>query len=191
MGGMASGCCGVLGTSSILGVDRAMAYVRLSTWLCTWLLIFHAAENYMEHPPRQDSRQKPGALGLGQAQATRIYCAFYVFYYATPIGISVIADSYLGRYATLVGSMVIYSLGCIIMTVSSLPGKLEKGWGLPGLISSMLMIGCGAGGFRAVIVPFIADQQPWFAPELVRTSGGLVFIDHQLTLQYIYNLYYW
>jgi POT family proton-dependent oligopeptide transporter len=83
---------------------------------------------------------------------------------------------------------MVYCLGCMIMTVS----KLEEGWGVPGLLVSTVMIGVGAGGFRAAVVPFIADQQPWFEPAL-RTlkTGELVFIDHQLTLQYTHNLYYW
>ena len=59
------------------------------------LLTRPRVENYMEHSPRRDSGETPGALGLGQANATRIYCAFYIFYYTTPIFFAVVADSYL------------------------------------------------------------------------------------------------
>jgi POT family proton-dependent oligopeptide transporter len=146
----------------------------------------------MEHPLQHASRQTPGALGLGQAMATRAYCAFYIFYYATPIAISIVADSYLGRYNTLAISVTLYCLGCVVLTVSSLPSSLEREWGVPGLAISMVLIGLGAGGFRAITVPFIADQQPWTESELkILGTGEEVITDHQLTLQYIYNLYYW
>ena len=48
----------------------------------------------------------PGQLGLGQAMATRIYCAFYIFYYATPLVFAVISDTRLGRLKTLILSVV-------------------------------------------------------------------------------------
>jgi POT family proton-dependent oligopeptide transporter len=146
----------------------------------------------MEHPLQYDSRQPPGALGFGQAMATRVYCAFYIFYYTAPIAISIIADSHLGRYNTLTISVILYCLGCIVLTISSLPSSLEREWGVLGLAISMVLIGLGAGGFRAITVPFIADQQPWARPRLkTLRTGERVIIDHQLTLQYIYSLYYW
>lgn len=146
----------------------------------------------MEHPLYRDAGQPAGALGLGQAMATRVYCAFYLFYYAAPIFVAVVADSYLGRYATLVASGVLYCLGCAILTASSIPSIIEKGWGIPGLVVAMVLIGLGGGGFRAIAVPFIADQQTETKPR-VRTlrTGEEVLTDYQLTLQYIYNLYYW
>ena len=124
--------------------------------------------------------------------ATRIYCAFYLFYYATPILVAVVADSYLGRYTTLVVSAMLYCLGCAILTMSSSTSNVEKGWGVPGLAVSMLLIGLGGGGFRAIAVPFIADQQTRTEPRVVTLkTGELVVTDHQITLQYIYSLYYW
>ncbi|KAF2820782.1 hypothetical protein CC86DRAFT_397704 [Ophiobolus disseminans] len=125
--------------------------------------------NYMEHPLESTLDDPPGALGLGQAIATRIYCAFYVFYYTTPMLAAVISDSYLGRYTTLLISAALYTLGCIILSVSSSSKLLEKGWGIHGLAVSMVLIGLGGGGFRATIV----------------------ITDYRLTLDYIYNLYYW
>jgi POT family proton-dependent oligopeptide transporter len=124
--------------------------------------------------------------------ATRIYCAFYLLYYTTPILFAIIADSYLGRYNTLVASIVLYCLGCVVLTVSSVASNLEKGWGVPGLAIAMVLIGLGGGGFRAIFVPFIADQQAWTKPRLeTLRSGERVITDYQITLQYIYNLYYW
>lgn len=146
----------------------------------------------MQHPPHYQEGQTPGALGLGQSMATRIYCAFFILYYTAPTLFAIIADSWLGHFTTLVISAIIYSLGCAALTVSSIPSQLDKGWGLPGLILAMALIALGGGGFRAIMVPFIADQ---YTEEktTVKTlkSGEEVITDRQLSLQYIYNLYFW
>jgi POT family proton-dependent oligopeptide transporter len=146
----------------------------------------------MEHDLHPSHDGPPGALGLGQAAATRIYCAFYVFYYTTPVLAAVVSDSYLGRYITLLISAALYTLGCIVLSVSSSMSMLEKGWGIHGLVFAMILIGLGGGGFRAVIVPFIADQQPQNPPTVqIRRGTEYVITDYRLTLDYIYNLYYW
>ncbi|KAI8942025.1 hypothetical protein NX059_000131 [Plenodomus lindquistii] len=146
----------------------------------------------MEHPPHFDESQTPGALGLGQTKATRIYCAFYIFYYCAPMFVAPLADSRLGQYPTLVISVVLYSLGCTALTVSSLTSSIDKGWGLPGLILAMGLIGLGGGGFKAIMVPFIADQYEKRDPEVKELkTGEKVVTDYDLTLQYIYNLYFW
>jgi POT family proton-dependent oligopeptide transporter len=146
----------------------------------------------MEHPPRRGNGQTPGALGLGQANATRIYCAFYIFYYTTPIFFAVAADSYLGQYPSLLASVALYCLGCVVLTVTSTASSLDKGLGLPGLVLSMLLIGLGGGGFRAIIATFIADQHTDKQSNTVELeTGEHVRTDYQLTLQYIYSLHYW
>jgi POT family proton-dependent oligopeptide transporter len=150
------------------------------------------AENYMENQPRFKNDQTPGALGLGQALATRIYCCFYIFYYISPIFVAVIADSKLGQYTTLVISVVLYCLGIVALTISSIPANIDKGWGIPGLIVAMFLVGLGGGGVKAILPPFLADQYTKTEPQ-VKTlkTGEQVVTDHELTLQYIYNLYFW
>jgi len=60
----------------------------------------------MQHSQRLTHNDTPGALGLGQATATRIYCAFYVGYYFAPIAFAMLSDSKLGRFRTLFLSLV-------------------------------------------------------------------------------------
>ncbi|KAE8866555.1 hypothetical protein PTNB29_03702 [Pyrenophora teres f. teres] len=56
----------------------------------------------------------------------------------------------------------------------------------------MFLIGLGGGGFRAIAVPFIANQQTKTEPRVITLkTGEVVVTDYQITLQYIYNLYYW
>ena len=146
----------------------------------------------MQHPPHYEDGDTPGALGLGQSMATRLYCAFFITHYISPTLFAVVADSWLDHFTTLVISTFIYCLGCAALTVSSIPSQLDKGWGLPGLILAMGLIALGGGGFRAIMVPFIADQYTG-NKAVVKTlkSGEEVVTDRQLTLQYIYNLYFW
>jgi POT family proton-dependent oligopeptide transporter len=146
----------------------------------------------MEHPSVREPGQTPGALGLGQAMATRIYCCFYIFYYAAPTFIAVVADSKLGQYTSLLISVILYCLGIAALTISSVPANLDRGWGIPGLVVAMFLVGLGGGGVKAILPPFLADQYPKAEPRLMTLkSGEEVMIDYELTLQYIYNLYFW
>ncbi|KAL5371114.1 hypothetical protein DPSP01_014481 [Paraphaeosphaeria sporulosa] len=151
-----------------------------------------AQENYMENRLHHDKSRTPGALGLGQSTATRIYCIFYVYYYTTPLFVAVLADGVLGRFRTLIISTALYCLGCIALSVSSSPEQLNKGWGLPGLAVAMGLIGLGGGGFRVVIVPFMIDQYDGKQPVVERIRNGRLFVtDYDMTVQFICNLYYW
>jgi POT family proton-dependent oligopeptide transporter len=146
----------------------------------------------MQNPSNYAKGETPGALNFGQSTATRVYCAFYIFYYTTPTFFAILADSRLGRYTSLVMSVILYCAGWAILTVSSIPSSIDGGWGLPGLVVSMVLIGLGGGGFRAIMVPFIADQYTEKEPRVITLkTGEQVITDRQLTLQYIYNLYYW
>jgi POT family proton-dependent oligopeptide transporter len=146
----------------------------------------------MENPMQHDPSGIPGALGLGKWTATRVYCIFYVFYYTTPLFVATLADGFLGRFTTLVISIIVYCLGCVALTVSSSTDKLSEGWGLPGLAIAMILIGIGGGGFRVVIVPFMIDQYDKTRPKIVTTKNGQLFItDYDMTVQFICNIYYW
>jgi POT family proton-dependent oligopeptide transporter len=142
--------------------------------------------------PASRSDGAPGALNLGQSMATRMYCAFYIFYYATPIFFAIMADTRLGRYKTLCICAILYSLGCAVIMLTSFDLAIKAGAGLPGLVIAMILIGLGGGGFKMIMVPFIADQYTETQPRIkVLNSGEQVIADPSLTLQYIYNTYYW
>jgi len=51
----------------------------------------------------------------------------------------------------------LYAIGCITLTISSVPSFLEKGWGLPGLLVAMICIALGGGGFQANIPSFLGE----------------------------------
>lgn len=146
----------------------------------------------MQNPPQVSDDQLPGALGLGQSTATLMYCTFYVFHYTIPIAIAILADSSLGRYKTLVISTGVYCLGCAALTISSLPNKLHEGWGFPGLVIAMILIGLGTGGFKVVVVPFMIDQYRRRSPTVKRLkNGSCVVTDYEQTVQFICALHCW
>jgi len=105
----------------------------------------------MEHPQHHDMAHTPGALNLGQTAATRIYCGFFIVYFTSPVFIAPLADNHLGQYKTLLISFGVYTLGCIVLVVSSLPVMLDRGAGLPGLIIAMILIALGGGGASLTI----------------------------------------
>ncbi|KAF2715548.1 MFS general substrate transporter [Pleomassaria siparia CBS 279.74] len=146
-------------------------------------------QNFMQNPPRG---AVPGVLNLGQAKATRIYCAFYIFYYMTPIFFAILSDTRLGRYTTLNISASLYTIGCAMIIGASHRSPTGSRYALPGFLISLVFIGLGGGGLHVVLPPFIADQYTETKSK-VKTlkSGERVVIDRSETITYIYGLYYW
>ena len=57
------------------------------------------AENYIQHDRSDPLR--PGALGLGQSIAGVMNNIFTMYSLITPIGAAIVADTWLGRFRTL------------------------------------------------------------------------------------------
>jgi dipeptide/tripeptide permease len=130
----------------------------------------------MENPREYTMEQTPGALDLGQATATRIFCGFFVVYFTSPIFFAPLVDSRLGQYRTLVISLGVYVLGCIALAISSYPSMLDRGAGLPGLLVAMALIALGGGcvspshhKMRAVLANFVSRKLP-SGPSLLRST---------------------
>ncbi|KAH8801779.1 peptide transporter PTR2-A [Xylogone sp. PMI_703] len=154
-------------------------------------------QNYMQNLP---SLAVPGELGLGQSISTNLYNAFYFFSFLTPLPFAILSDAWLGRYNTLCVSFFplttpvvsLYLCGCIVLFVTSLPELVTRPGKIGGLACSMVLIALGSGGVKATISPFIGDQYTQLAPQLIVTNKGeRVIADRTLTIQYIYNLFYW
>lgn len=91
--------------------------------------------------------------------------------------------------------------------MTALPISLDHNAGLPGLISSMILISIGVGGVKATLPPFLGtnsfnaaddclhslvDQYAEMKPRQFKNrSGTLVLSDRTLTVQYICNVFYW
>ncbi|KAH9883703.1 oligopeptide transporter [Xylariomycetidae sp. FL2044] len=147
-------------------------------------------QNYLQNPLGYES--SPGALGLGQSRASIIQNAFLFFEYLTPICFAIISDMWIGRYKTMLLSLLLLVIGYIILSTTSIPAALEGGAGLGGLVATMILIGLGQGGLSTVAYPLIADQIPESRPQLKRgRDGSLVVTDRKLAIQYVFNGYYW
>ncbi|KAK2591369.1 hypothetical protein QQS21_010946 [Conoideocrella luteorostrata] len=163
----------------VSGAERFTFYVVSTPW-----------QNYMQNG--SDDSALPGALGLGQAHATAIFNAFYFYSFLAPVPFAVVSDTCLGRYKLICISLSLYVCGTMIQFITSLPSVFSHNTGLAGLLVGMVFIGAAVGGTKAAIVPFIGDQYPVKPPQVkILPTGERVVVDRDLTLQYVYNVFYW
>ncbi|KXT10307.1 hypothetical protein AC579_1120 [Pseudocercospora musae] len=160
------------------GLERAAFYAVTAPW-----------QNYMQND--RDANHVPGALGLGQSRATAISNTYMIFSSLTPIPLAIVADLWLGRYKTLVISLGLGALGCIVQLITSIPALLRSGAGPAGLGIAMVLIAIGTGGIKSVFSPFLGDQCPHHESRVVeRPDGTREVVDYRLTLQFMYNIFY-
>lgn len=86
---------------------------------------------------------------------------------------------------------MVYTVGLLILWVTSLPTSLEHGAGLGGFIASIIIIGIGTGGIKSNVAPLIADQYRRKKMALHTTARGVqVILDPAVTYQRIYMIFY-
>ncbi|KAI9479898.1 peptide transporter ptr2 [Coemansia sp. RSA 989] len=148
-------------------------------------------QNYIQNGYRVPN-SNPGAIGGGQHLATGLSNFFQFWCYLTPILGAVIADQYLGKFKTIVVFSIIYIVGDLILTLTSIPASIRHGGALPGLVIAMITIGLGTGGIKSNVSPMVAEQYGRYRP-FVRTlkNGTQVVVDRELTVQSIFNWFYW
>ncbi|XP_076458524.1 solute carrier family 15 member 2-like [Babylonia areolata] len=92
-------------------------------------------------------------LRLSRNEATAVYHLFSCVAYFSPIIGAIMADSYVGRYKTILYIGTIYAIGCIILSVTSFPPPE-----LIGPFFGLLLISLGTGGIKPCVVTFGGDQ---------------------------------
>lgn len=99
--------------------------------------------------------------------ATTIYHTFVALCYLTPILGAVIADSWLGKFKTIVSLSVVYCIGQVVMAVSSIHDITDTNKdGTPDNLSlhialsmvGLLLIALGTGGIKPCVAAFGGDQ---------------------------------
>ncbi|QRD91006.1 oligopeptide transporter [Aspergillus flavus] len=146
-------------------------------------------QNYLQNAP---GGEVPGALGLGQAAASNIVNALIIGSYIMPVPAAVLADSFLGRYKTMLYSAIIEAIGATILFATSLPVAIHGGAALAGVIAACVLLAVGSGAFKTTVVPFIADQYDETEFRIqTRNKGEKVVTSRELTITYIYNVFYW
>ncbi|KAI0118721.1 POT peptide transporter [Nemania sp. FL0031] len=147
-------------------------------------------QNYVQNPLHNSFR--PGALGKGQSVATAIGYFFQLWCYLTPLLGAFIADTWLGRFKTIFLGTVTALLGITIIFITSIPAFLERGAGFPGLLVGLVVIGLGAGGIKSNVGPLVAEQYAGRKAFVRKNSDGeRVIVDPDITVQTIFNRYYW
>ncbi|ORX58075.1 PTR2-domain-containing protein [Hesseltinella vesiculosa] len=155
-------------------------------------------QNYLQQPlpdgfpAGNNPNGQPGALNKGQQTATALTTFFSFWCYITPIGGAIIADQYLGKYKTIVLFAVIYMVGLLILTLTSIPSAIANGSAFGGYIAAILIIGLGTGGIKANVSTLVAEQVQTRTP-FVRTkkNGKRVIVTPQATYQQLFNMFYW
>ncbi|KAF9930624.1 peptide transporter ptr2 [Linnemannia zychae] len=150
-------------------------------------------QNYIQYP-YTDVRgaDHPGAIGRGQQTATALNYFFQFFCYVTPIFGAIIADQYLGKYKAICVFCGIYMVGVLVLVLTSIPPAIFANAALPGLIIAMIIIGLGTGGIKSNVSPMVAEQYQG-TKQTVKTlkSGEKVIVDPSVTVQSIFNWFYW
>lgn len=150
-------------SAALLGLPRVAdslprgAFLVAIVELCERFAYYGLAgpfQNYIANS-YQDASGLPGALGLGQSKATALTSFFQFWCYLTPVLGAIVADQYLGKYATIKWFSVMYMIGIVILFVTSLPWSLERGTALPGLVVAMVIIGLGTGGIKSNVSPLM------------------------------------
>lgn len=131
---------------------------------------------------------------MGQRAGTGITTFNQFWQYFMPLFGAYIADQYWGRYKTITVALFIDILGHIILIMSAIPPVITKPKenSLAAMIIGILVIGFGTGGFKPNINPLIAEQLP-DSHLYIKTlkSGERVIVDPSVTLNRLYNWFYW
>ncbi|KAL1021692.1 hypothetical protein UPYG_G00016710 [Umbra pygmaea] len=99
--------------------------------------------------------------------ATSIYHTFVALCYLTPILGAIVADSWLGKFKTIVYLSVVYTLGQIVMAVSAIHDITDSDMdGTPNNMTvhvalsmvGLLLIALGTGGIKPCVAAFGGDQ---------------------------------
>jgi proton-dependent oligopeptide transporter, POT family len=105
--------------------------------------------NYVKN--RADDPHTPGMLGMGPKGVMGLMKFFVFWAYTTPVGGAILADQYFGRYTVIIWGCVLYIIGEIILTLTSLPlSSISRTAHIGGFIASIVIIGLGTGGMSTL-----------------------------------------
>ncbi|TVU19360.1 hypothetical protein EJB05_35504 [Eragrostis curvula] len=143
-------------------------------------------------------------LHLPLVEATNTLTNFGGTSSLTPILGALAADSFAGRFWTIIGGSVFYQIGMIGLVVSALlpslrpppcsppttPCRRATGWQLAALYLSLLCTSLGSGGIRPCVVAFGADQFEQQQQQQEHEGGGEEIIAEAERKRRYFNLYF-
>lgn len=140
-----------------------------------------------------DSCVQPGGLGQGQQTSTGLTTFNQFWAYLMPLLGGYIADTYLGRFATIQWSILAALVGHTILIVSSIPSVMDNEQGALGCFAvGLVIMGLGTGGFKSNISPLLAEQIKDTRPRIVTLpkTGERVILDPQVTYSRVFLYFY-
>jgi POT family proton-dependent oligopeptide transporter len=138
-----------------------------------------------------DAEAVAGALNMGKQVAFSLTTFNSFWVYVCPLFGAWIADTYLGRFKTIVYSVIVAEIGHLILVASSAPSVLDKpNTSLGVFILGILVMGAGTGTFKPNISPLIAEQVPQEKMRIEVQKGERVIVDPAVTITRIYNYFY-
>lgn len=145
-------------------------------------------QNYMQNSPTDTPA---GVLNLKSQGATALSYFWQFWCYVTPVFGAWVADTYLGKFNTIVVFCVVYIIGIFILFITSLPSIASRDTSLGGFIAAIIIIGIGTGGVKSNVSPLIADQIPKTKPVIkVLKNGERVVQDPNITIQNVFMFFY-
>jgi len=97
------------------------------------------------------------SLHMSKDDATAVYHAFNMLCYFSPIFGAIIADSYWGKYKTILYVSLIYALGNIVVSITAVPSVLQAVQ-QAGPYIGLILIALGTGGIKPCVSAFGGDQ---------------------------------
>ncbi|GFT40915.1 solute carrier family 15 member 2 [Nephila pilipes] len=95
-------------------------------------------------------------LLYSESKATVIFHSFIMLSYFTPVLGAILADSYLGKFRTILYISIVYAIGNVILSVGSIPNNLSIMTGVS--LLGLFIIGVGTGGIKPCVAAFGGDQ---------------------------------
>lgn len=96
-------------------------------------------------------------LKMNKDDATAVYHAFNMLCYFSPIFGAIIADSFWGKYKTILYVSLIYAFGNIVVSVTAVPSVLDSVQ-IYGPAVGLVLIAIGTGGIKPCVSAFGGDQ---------------------------------
>ncbi|KAG7502907.1 solute carrier family 15 member 2-like [Solea senegalensis] len=90
--------------------------------------------------------------------STAIYHAFSSLCYFTPILGALIADSWLGKYKTIIYLSIVYVIGHIVKSVGAIPSVGDSTVHIALSMVGLILIAFGTGGIKPCVAAFGGDQ---------------------------------
>ncbi|XP_051998894.1 solute carrier family 15 member 2 [Xyrauchen texanus] len=97
-------------------------------------------------------------LGWDKNLSTAVYHAFSSLCYFTPLLGALIADSWLGKFRTIIYLSVVYVIGHVIKSVGAIPDVGDSTTHIVLSILGLILIAFGTGGIKPCVAAFGGDQ---------------------------------